>query len=427
MPDERFESLVDSTADHMAQTDDENLATDSKLEWTKAQQREKLNRSNSGAGGLSDAAAAGGYKGPLDRATRDFVSLIFDVEMMTDAMNELGIDTAKMPLAKLSKATISKAFSVLSELQRAFEADSDAAMNDRANVDSLSNKFYCCIPHRVPRGATTLPLIASLDMLKAKTAVVQALAEMEVAAKLMSSAGADDREEDAIDAHYKTLKTQLRGVEKGSELWQRLDTYLQRTHAPTHTAYSLELVDLLEMTREGDDARFAPWAGNENRMLLWHGSRKTSWVCIISQGLCVASPEAPSAGRLFGKGACFTDMSSKSANYCFATSDKATGILMLCEVALGNMKERTAAFYETAIPNTAHQSTAGIGRYHPDPKDAFRDDSGCLIPMGKCVPSSQQDTALLYNEFVVYDTGQIRPRYLLRLNFNYKRKCGTFV
>jgi hypothetical protein len=425
MADEHFESLVDSTAEHMAQTDEENLATGSKLEWTKAQQHEKLNRSNftSGVGGLSDAAAAGGYKGPLDRSTRDFVSLIFDVEMMMDAMKELEIDTAKMPLGKLSKATISTAFSVLSELQKMFEADPDAILNDRANVDSLANKFYCCIPHRVPQGATTLPLIASLEMVKAKTAVVQALAEMKVAAKLMASAGADDGE-DAIDVHYKTLRTQLRGVEKGSELWQRLDTYLQRTHAPTHTAYSLELVDLLEMNREGDDARFAPWAGNENRMLLWHGSRLASWVCIISQGLCV---EAPSAGRLFGKGAYVTDMSSKSANYCFASSDKATGILMLCEVALGNMKERTTAFCETAIPNTAHQSTVGIGRYHPDPKDAFRDDSGCVIPMGKCVPSSQRDTTLLYNEFVVYDTGQIRPRYLLRLNFNYKRKCGTFV
>jgi hypothetical protein len=427
MADEHFESLVDSTAEHMAQTD-ENIATVSKLERTKAQQQhEKLDRSNSGTGGCCDATAAGGYKGPLDRSTRDFVSLIFDVELMIDAMKELEVDTAKMPLGKLSKATISKAFSVLSELQKVFEADTNALMNDRANVDSLSNKFYCCIPHRVPRGATTLPLIASLDMLKAKTAVVQALAEMKVAAKLMASAGAGDDGEDAIDAHYKTLKTQLRGVEKGSELWQRLDTYLQRTHAPTHTAYSLELVDLLEMNREGDDARFAPCAANENRMLLWHGSRLASWVGIISQGLCIASPEATSAGRLFGKGAYFTDMSSKSANYCFASSDKKTGILMLCEVALGIMKERTAAFYETAIPNTAHQSTVGIGRYHPDPKDAFRDDSGCVIPMGKCVPSSQQDTTLLYNEFVVYDTHQIRPRYLLRLNFNYKRQCGTCV
>jgi hypothetical protein len=151
--------------------------------------------------------------------------------------------------------------------------------------------------------------------------------------------------------------------------------------------YSLELFDLLEMNHEGDDARFAPWAGNGNRMLLWHGSRLTNWVGIISQGLRIAPPEAPSTGYVFGKGAYFADMSSKSANDCFTSSDKTTGILMLCEVALGNMKERKAAFVETAIPNKTHQSTYGIGKNQPDPNGAFHEDSGCAIPMGKGVPS----------------------------------------
>jgi hypothetical protein len=45
----------------------------------------------------------------------------------------------------------------------------------------------------------------------------------------MSSDTAEDGEH-PIDAHYKKLKTQRRGVKKGSELWQRLDTYLQHTH-----------------------------------------------------------------------------------------------------------------------------------------------------------------------------------------------------
>lgn len=34
----------------------------------------------------------------------------------------------------------------------------------------------------------------------------------------------------------------------------------------------------------------------------------------------------------FGKGIYFADMSSKSANYCFATHSRNTGLLMLCEV-----------------------------------------------------------------------------------------------
>ena len=34
------------------------------------------------------------------------------------------------------------------------------------------------------------------------------------------------------------------------------------------------------------------------RMLLWHGSRLTNWVGILSQGLRVAPPEAPVTGYM---------------------------------------------------------------------------------------------------------------------------------
>lgn len=54
-----------------------------------------------------------------------------------------------------------------------------------------------------------------------------------------------------------------------------------------------------------------------NKMLLWHGSRLTNFVGILSQGLRIAPPEAPVTGYMFGKGVYFADMSSKSANYCF--------------------------------------------------------------------------------------------------------------
>jgi hypothetical protein len=44
--------------------------------------------------------------------------------------------------------------------------------------------------------------------------------------------------------------------------------------------------------------------------------------------------------RRFGKGVYFADMSSKSANYCFATKGKLSeGVMLLSEVALGDMHE----------------------------------------------------------------------------------------
>ena len=39
----------------------------------------------------------------------------------------------------------------------------------------------------------------------------------------------------------------------------------------------------------------------------------------------------------FGKGVYFADMSSKSANYCFASRAKKTGLLLLCDVSISNI------------------------------------------------------------------------------------------
>ena len=51
----------------------------------------------------------------------------------------------------------------------------------------------------------------------------------------------------------------------------------------------------------------------------------------------IAPPEAPSTGYMFGKGIYFADMVSKSANYCATSSSNPTGLLLLCDVALGDM------------------------------------------------------------------------------------------
>lgn len=42
-------------------------------------------------------------------------------------------------------------------------------------------------------------------------------------------------------------------------------------------------------------------------------------------------------GYMFGKGIYFADMVSKSANYCHASQADPVGLILLGEVALGNM------------------------------------------------------------------------------------------
>ena len=100
---------------------------------------------------------------------------------------------------------------------------------------------------------------------------------------------------------------------------------------------------------------------------------------------------------MFGKGVYFADVVSKSANYCFTNSQNASGLLVLSEVALGEMHECKKAEFITRLPK-GKSSTKGLGRWIPDPGSARVNVDGVEIPLGRVVDSGVKDTALLYNE-----------------------------
>lgn len=159
------------------------------------------------------------------------------------------------------------------------------------------------------------------------------LLELEIAYSLMKSSGS----EHTVDGYYKQLNTELDVLPQNSEEFKIIEKYVENTHASTHSSYSLNLIDVFTVKRQGEEKRFKPFKKLPNRKLLWHGSRTTNYAGILSQGLRIAPPEAPVTGYMFGKGIYFADMVSKSANYCCTTPQNSTGLLLLCDVALGDV------------------------------------------------------------------------------------------
>ena len=139
----------------------------------------------------------------------------------------------------------------------------------------------------------------------------------------------------------------------GAEEWKLVQTFVDNTHGPTHGTYMLEVQDLFRVQRGGETERFVAMP---HRMLLWHGSRLSNYGGILSQGLRIAPPEAPTTGHMFGKGVYFSDCVSKAANYVHSED---VGLLLLCEVALGTCCEKTSAEYITKLPDGFH-STKGV-------------------------------------------------------------------
>ena len=119
------------------------------------------------------------------------------------------------------------------------------------------------------------------------------------------------------------------------------------------------------------------------------------------------------------KGIYFADMVSKSANYCYATKENSQGLLLICEVALGNMLELKAAKSDLKkLPDGKH-STFGRGRLMPDPTKSLKTSDGVEIPLGTPIELEAMKTALIHNEFIVYDTDQIKMKYLFKVNFKF--------
>ncbi|KAG7282048.1 hypothetical protein CRUP_023564 [Coryphaenoides rupestris] len=331
-----------------------------------------------------------GTRSELAKPVQELIRMIFDVESMKKAMVEFEIDLQKMPLGKLSKRQIQSAYALLSEVQQAV-SDSVA----ESQILDLSNRFYTLIPHDF--GMKKPPLLSNLDY--SKVQMLDNLLDIEVAYSLLRG-GAEDNGKDPIDLNYEKLKTKIEVVDKNSSEAEIILQYI------------------FKIVREGEYQRFRPFKDLHNRQLLWHGSRTTNYAGILSQGLRIAPPEAPVTGYMFGKGVYFADMVSKSANYCHTSQSDPVGLLLLGEVALGNMHELKKAAHITKIPKGKH-SVKGVGRTAPDPGATATLD-GVQVPLGKGSNTNIDDTSLLYNEYIVYDVAQVNLKYLLKTKFNYQ-------
>ncbi|XP_014252361.1 poly [ADP-ribose] polymerase [Cimex lectularius] len=348
----------------------------------------------------------------LPKPVQDLVAMLFDVEIMKKVMMEFELDLEKMPLGKLSRKQIQKAYAVLSELQQ-----KDCDLKKGIIIDA-TNRFYTIIPHDF--GTDTPPLLDNKEIIQAKLEMLESLMEMEVAYSLLKETkGEGDDSQHPLDAHYKKLNTDIEVLDRLSDEFKIIENYVKNTHAETHSNYKLEIMEIFKAKRNGEDKRYKPFKKLPNKKLLWHGSRITNFVGILSQGLRIAPPEAPVTGYMFGKGVYFADMVSKSANYCMTSIANPEGLLLLCEVALGNMYERTHAEFIEKLPSGKH-STKGVGATQPDPTASITTPEGVEIPLGKGVQlTDRSTTSLLYNEYIVYDVAQVKVQYLLKMKFNY--------
>lgn len=113
-----------------------------------------------------------------------------------------------------------------------------------------------------------------------------------------------------IDTNYESLKCKVNPIKAGADEYKMIEQYINNTK----WGQTVKLVDCFTLDREGEDKKYNPLKLKQQK-LLWHGSRFSNYVGILSQGMRIAPPEAPRSGYLYDKGCYFADLFAKSSNY----------------------------------------------------------------------------------------------------------------
>jgi len=332
----------------------------------------------------------------LHNDVQNLLNLIYDMKIMNKQMAEIGYDAKKMPLGKLGKETIKQGYLVLQKIENVLKK------KEKGDLKDLSSQFYSLIPHDFGFTKMISHIIDDEEKLKKKVEMCQSLGEIEIATKIIE----DNKEgNDLIDQYYQNLKCSIDPLDKNSNEFKTIDDFLKNTSA----GQNVSIKDAFVLSREGENSRFNDLG---NKMLLWHGSRITNFVGIMSQGLRIAPPEAPVSGYRFGKGCYFADMSGKSLCYCYPVNN--TALILLCEVAMGKpheIRNGDSSLTLSRLPSGTH-STKYLGQIGP-PENSYVKLGDVSVPLGRPDTKNYWD----FNEYIVYDISQVKLKYLLKLNY----------
>jgi hypothetical protein len=121
-------------------------------------------------------------------------------------------------------------------------------------------------------------------------------------------------ERNPVDYVNEALNVKIDLVKKDSDEHNLMYKYIQNTSGSSIN-FDTHKVNIFKIERKGEAESIQDYKEIGNRRLLFHGSSMFNFLGILTQGLRIAPPEAPTTGYMFGKGVYFADMLEKSFAY----------------------------------------------------------------------------------------------------------------
>ena len=110
------------------------------------------------------------------------------------------------------------------------------------------------MPHVLKFGET-LPILDREELIQKKIEIVDSLIEIETAYSILQD-HTEDENQNPIDQNYEKLKTKINVLDRKTDEFQIIQEYVEKTHAKTHTDYTLEINNVFVIERHREAKKY---------------------------------------------------------------------------------------------------------------------------------------------------------------------------
>lgn len=360
----------------------------------------------------------------LPSSLKKLLESMMDVHTMEGTLKDLGVDIdfSTLPFGSLTDITLIAAEGILKDIGNIISEKDNLRQNVKSHekfaelmhkIVKLSEEFYQLIPVYGYQYEKLCPIFSTPDV-HSKLVLIHNLLHIGLSSKLLLGASLRSSEIHPVDYIYRSLGCSIQLLEQNSQEVQMILQYIHNTTVGRKpNIYSIFKVHFPQQNEDFKSLNLS------NHMLLWHGTRLSNMLAILNRGLQIAPLGTPISGHLFGKGIYFADMFSKSQNYCVRDSSSDLRTCLLCEVALGDIKE--VDYGLVVDPSDKFDSVKAFGHKQPDPAQSVF-WKGMAVPLGTPIDVlehagfNSSHHYLNFNEYVVYKSSQVCIRYMIQFS-----------
>ncbi|KAK1310120.1 putative poly [ADP-ribose] polymerase 3 [Acorus calamus] len=329
----------------------------------------------------------------LDPSVANFMKILCSQEIYRYAMMEMGVDSPDLPTGMLSNFHLKRCEEFLQQF--ADDILSSPVSDEKAKIKWLdfSNKWFTLLPSTRP-----FTIADFQELADHAASVLETVRDITVASHLIGDMTSSTLEDPLFD-RYKNLRCSITPVEQQSEDYKMILDYLNKTYEPIKLgdlSYRVSVQNVFAV-ESGASPSCAEMKKLPNKYLLWCGTRSSNLLRHLHKGFQPAICSIPVAGYMFGRGIVCSDAAAEAARYGFTAVDNAPEDTKKLESKKAGVK--------------------GLGRKKTDESEHFVWKNDVKVPCGRIVASEHKESPLEYNEYTVYDPGQVSMRFLVGVKF----------